>query len=203
MIDQNIAITSFGNLWWLSWRTLSDEMELSTLEKKDGWWGRCFSIPNGPESTENSLGTTRFSGCEPISSSAGNQPPRDDTRGAETGMGCLIAYVGSVDAWSLVSCPCCNMRSLRLVSGSNSDSGTSPSSLAGELCKLDSEGAAWPIGFTSAAGWGNCTWVNGIIDACAVGGGTEPEDIVYWREVSLGSRLAVVTGIVEAADSAS
>jgi hypothetical protein len=52
---------------------------------------------------------------------------------------------------SLESCPCCNIRSRLLVSGSNSDSGTSPSSRAGELCKLGSGGTTWPNCLTDGA----------------------------------------------------
>jgi hypothetical protein len=74
--------------------------------------------------------------------SVGNQFPWGCTVGTGTGTG----GVGSLVSW-----PCCNMRSLLLVSGSNSDSGTSPSSLAGEPC-IGSEKSGWATGWLNVGG---------------------------------------------------
>lgn len=94
------------------------------------------------------------------------------------------------------------MRSLLLVSGSNSDSGTSPSSLAGEFCKLVSDRPIWVKGLSTGVTCGNCLLEKGIIVPCIIGAGIEMEEggTVYWSEAgrSLGSRFVTVEGTDEA-----
>lgn len=105
-----------------------------------------------------------------------------------------LAGKGSMAGWSLISCPCCSISSRLLVSGSNSDSGTSPSSLAGEFCLTCSDWPTRPKWFTTKGDIGGSGGLREALEEGAVADRDAGREIGFADDTTALCRDAITLG---------